>query len=92
MRELRLAALVYRQLDARSPDRAFLQARNDQLRDGGRGRQHQDLALRGFKNNPPYRHDQRLVTLDNTVEFFNLVLRRRALAGTICTSRRTRLG
>ena len=32
------------------------------------------LALRGVKDNPPYLHDQRLLTLDDTVEFFNLVL------------------
>jgi cytochrome c peroxidase len=32
------------------------------------------LALRGVKNNPPYMHDERLLTLDDTVEFFNLVL------------------
>ena len=71
MRELPSAALLHRQLDARSPDRAVLQARNGQLSDGGRGRQHQDLALHGVKDNPPY---QRLLTLDDTVEFFNLVL------------------
>jgi hypothetical protein len=28
----------------------------------------------GVKDNPPYLHDQRLLTLDDTVEFFNLVL------------------
>jgi cytochrome c peroxidase len=32
------------------------------------------LALRGVKDNPPYMHDERLLTLDDTVEFFNLVL------------------
>ena len=32
------------------------------------------LALRGVKDNPPYLHDQRLLTLDDTVEFFNLLL------------------
>jgi cytochrome c peroxidase len=32
------------------------------------------LALRGVKDNPPYMHDERLMTLDDTVEFFNLVL------------------
>jgi cytochrome c peroxidase len=26
------------------------------------------------KDNPPYMHDGRLLTLDDTVEFFNLVL------------------
>jgi cytochrome c peroxidase len=32
------------------------------------------MALRGVKDNPPYLHDERLLTLDDTVEFFNLVL------------------
>lgn len=32
------------------------------------------LPLRGIKDSPPYLHDDRLLTLDDTVEFFNLVL------------------
>ena len=32
------------------------------------------FALRGVKDNPPYLHDERLLTLEDTVEFFNLVL------------------
>jgi cytochrome c peroxidase len=32
------------------------------------------FALRGIKDTPPYLHDGRLLTLDDTVEFFNLVL------------------
>ncbi len=32
------------------------------------------FPLRGAKDNPPYLHDERLLTLDDTVEFFNLVL------------------
>ena len=32
------------------------------------------FALRGVKDNPPYLHDGRLLTLDDTVEFFNLVI------------------
>jgi cytochrome c peroxidase len=32
------------------------------------------MALRGVKDNPPYLHDERLLTLDDTVEFFNLIL------------------
>jgi cytochrome c peroxidase len=31
-------------------------------------------SLRGIKNQPPYLHDGRLPTLDDAVEFFNLVL------------------
>jgi cytochrome c peroxidase len=29
--------------------------------------------LRGIKDSPPYLHDGRLLTLEDTVEFFNLV-------------------
>ena len=32
------------------------------------------LPLRGIKESPPYLHDGRLLTLEDTVEFFNLVL------------------
>ena len=32
------------------------------------------FALRGIKDSPPYLHDGRLPTLDDAVEFFNLVL------------------
>ena len=31
-------------------------------------------VLRGLKDTPPYFHDERLMTLDDTVEFFNLIL------------------
>jgi cytochrome c peroxidase len=32
------------------------------------------FSLRGIKDSPPYLHDGRLLTLDDTVEFFNLIL------------------
>jgi hypothetical protein len=32
------------------------------------------FPLRGIKDSPPYLHDGRLLTLDDTVAFFNLVL------------------
>ncbi len=32
------------------------------------------FPLRGIKDSPPYLHDNRLMTLDDAVEFFNLVL------------------
>jgi hypothetical protein len=32
------------------------------------------FPLRGIKDSPPCLHDDRLPTLDDTVEFFNLVL------------------
>jgi cytochrome c peroxidase len=31
------------------------------------------MALRGVKDNPPYMHDERLLTLEDAVEFFNLI-------------------
>jgi hypothetical protein len=31
------------------------------------------FPLRGIKDTPPYFHDGRLLTLDDTVEFFNLI-------------------
>jgi cytochrome c peroxidase len=34
-------------------------------------------TLRGIKDSPPYLHDGRLLTLEDTVEFFNLILERR---------------
>jgi len=32
------------------------------------------FSLRGIKDSPPYLHDQRLMTLEDTVEYFNLIL------------------
>jgi cytochrome c peroxidase len=32
------------------------------------------FALREIKDSPPYLHDRRLPTLEDTVEFFNLIL------------------
>jgi cytochrome c peroxidase len=32
------------------------------------------FPLRGAKDSPPYLHDGRLLTLEDTVEFFNLIL------------------
>lgn len=32
------------------------------------------FPLRGIKESPPYLHDGRLLSLEDTVEFFNLVL------------------
>jgi cytochrome c peroxidase len=38
------------------------------------------FSLRGIKDSPPYFHDGRLPTLDDTVEFFNLLLHLRLTA------------
>jgi cytochrome c peroxidase len=35
------------------------------------------FSLRGIKESPPYFHDGRLLTLEDTVEFFNLILETR---------------
>ena len=35
------------------------------------------FPLRGIKESPPYFHDGRLLTLEDTIEFFNLVLQLR---------------
>ena len=35
------------------------------------------FPLRGVKDTPPYLHDGRLLTLEDTVEYFNLVLDRK---------------
>ena len=35
------------------------------------------FTLRGLKESPPYFHDGRLLTIDDSVEFFNLVLQTR---------------
>ncbi|HMJ11573.1 MAG TPA: cytochrome B6, partial [Polyangiaceae bacterium] len=38
------------------------------------------FTLRGIKDSPPYLHDDRLLTLEDTIEFFNLVLQTRLTA------------
>jgi cytochrome c peroxidase len=38
------------------------------------------FVLRGIKDSPPYLHDGRLLTLEDTIEFFNLVLETRLSA------------
>ena len=38
------------------------------------------FPLRGIKDSPPYLHDGRLLTLDDTVEFFNLILELKLIA------------
>jgi cytochrome c peroxidase len=35
------------------------------------------FILRGIKDSPPYLHDGRALTLEDTVEFFNLVMQLR---------------
>jgi cytochrome c peroxidase len=42
------------------------------------------FPLRGIKDSPPYLHDGRLLTLEDTVEFFNLVLELKLTAEIAC--------
>ena len=46
----------------------------DRLLPGQRVAQSRGVSLRGIKDSPPYMHDGRLLRLEDTVEFFNLVL------------------
>jgi cytochrome c peroxidase len=39
------------------------------------------FTLRGIKDSPPYFHDGRLLTLEDTIEFFNVVLQTQLTAG-----------
>src|SRR5260370_20045589 len=52
MRELPPAALLHRQLDAQPPDRALLQAGDDQPHDGDRGRADQNLSAARRQGQP----------------------------------------
>jgi len=56
--------------------RAVLQAAHRQWNGDGSRRPIKTFPLRGVKDTPPYMHDGRLLTLDDTVEYFNLVLDR----------------
>ncbi len=53
----------------KSPGGTLLQAADDQRQNGLRRWPDQNLSLRGIKDSPPY-----LLTLEDTVEFFNLVV------------------
>jgi len=41
---------------------------------GERAGSHQDVSFAGIKDLPPYLYDGRLLMLEDTVEFFNVVL------------------
>ena len=74
VRRLPPGPVLHRQPDARPEGRAFLQDADEQ-RPGGHGQGPiKTFPLRGIKESPPYFHDGRLLTLEDTVEFFNLVL------------------
>ena len=52
----------------------FFEPRTIQQPHGVRDGKIKTFPLRGIKESPPYLHDGRLMTLDDTVEFFNLIL------------------
>ena len=67
MRYLPSATVLPRSPDARSP------ASSVSVNEAPRG-PIKTFTLRGIKESPPYLHDGRCLTLEDTVEFFNLVL------------------
>ena len=52
----------------------FFTSRTDNGRTASADGPIKTFPLRGIKDSPPYLHDGRLLTLEDTVEFFNLVL------------------
>ena len=68
--------VLHRRSDARSEGRALLHPAHHQRHAGeSRDGPIKTFTLRGvWKDSPPYLHDGRLLTLDDVVEFFNLVL------------------
>jgi cytochrome c peroxidase len=68
------AAVLHRQHDAQSARGAVLRGEDDQRRKASADGPIKTFPLRGIKDSPPYLHDDRLLTLEDTVEFFNLVL------------------
>ena len=60
--------------DAQSEHRALLQGAHDNGRRAIGDGPIKTFPLRGIKDSPPYLHDGRLLTLEDTVEFFNLIL------------------
>ena len=77
MRQLPSGPLLHRQFHARFAGRTILQDANDQRRGCHREGPIKTFTLRGIKESPPYLHDGRLLTLEDTVEFFNLILETR---------------
>ena len=75
VRDLPPGAVLHRQPDAQPAGRAVLQAeaRSTAAWPSADG-PIKTFPLRGIKDSPPYLHDGRLLTLEDTVEFFNLVL------------------
>lgn len=62
-------------------ERFYAKAGSTALGAGGRAEGPiKTFPLRGIKDSPPYLHDGRLLTLEDTVEFFNLVLETRLSA------------
>ena len=68
------AAFLHRQHHAQFAGRALLQAETINGRLATADGPIKTFPLRGMKDSPPYFHDGRLLTLEDTVEFFNLVI------------------
>ena len=67
-------ALLHGQSHAQPEGGALLQAADDQWTHGDADGPIKTFPLRGIKDSSPYFHDGRLLTLEDTVEFFNIVL------------------
>ena len=65
--EARQKALLEKRYDLSNRPAAGVMSRGKPVQEGVRTR-----LPRGIKDSPPYLHDGRLLTLDDTVEFFNL--------------------
>ena len=67
-------ALLHGQPDARSEGRAVFQTADGRRDDDHGSRADQDFPAARHQGIAPYLHDGRLLTLEDTVEFFNLIL------------------
>jgi len=74
MRALSCCAVLYGQPHAQPTYRALLSAQDVNGRMASADGPIKTFPLRGIKDSPPYLHDGRMLTLEDTVEFFNLVL------------------
>jgi hypothetical protein len=80
VRDVPCAALLHRQLDARSADRRFYAPRLVRDAMTTANGPTKMFPSRGIKDSPPYLHDGRLLTFSDTIEFFNLILETRLAA------------
>ena len=74
VRDLPHRPLLHRQPDAQPQVERFFKEKMINGRKASADGPIKTFPLRGIKDSPPYLHDDRLLTLEDTVEFFNLVL------------------